>query len=65
MFAYRRGVVVARFDYNGHSYGLGVWSEQRTVSTLFCILGKKRISSIIHLGTLFGDVVQKRKTMSN
>ena len=39
MFAYRRGVMVARSDSNGQSQGLDTWSEQRTVSTLFCILG--------------------------
>ena len=44
-FTYRRGVVVARSDSNGQSYGLETWSEQRTVSTLFLYLGIRAFKS--------------------
>ncbi len=54
-FTYRRGVVVARSDSNGQSYGLETWSEQLT--SLHAFFVSWGIALINYSGTLFGDEV--------
>ena len=63
MFAYRRGVMVARSGGLGNPRASRCGASNGRVSTLFLYLGVRAL--INHLATLLGDVVRKSKAMSN